>query len=248
MARLDAYYRPESVSEALEILVRERGRAALLAGGTDLIARLDEGESAVIDLQAVGLDEIEAQGDRVILGAMTRLQALGANPEVPELLQSAALEEGPNTLRNAGTVGGVVVGADPESELLAAMLVCDGEVTIETQAGKKTLALPDFLADIQGALSGGLLTQVSVATGGQTAAERVARTPKDRAIVAVLGRKDQLGSVALAVCGVAETPVLVTAAQLGELTPPSDFRGSAGYRRRMAEVLGQRVLAALDAG
>ena len=248
MARLNAYYRPESVSEALEILGRERGRAALLAGGTDLIARLGEGESAVVDLQAVGLDEIEIQGDRVKIGAMTRLQALGANPNVPELLQTASLEEGPNTLRNAGTVGGVVVGADPESELLAAMLVCDGEVTIETQAEKKTMALPDFLADIPGALAGGLLTQVSVASGGQTAAERLARTPKDRAIVAVLGRKDPQGSVALAVCGVAETPVLVSAAQLGALTPPADFRGSADYRRRMAEVLGQRVLDALGAG
>jgi CO/xanthine dehydrogenase FAD-binding subunit len=178
---------------------------------------------------------------------MTRLQELVSHPSLPGLLQATALQEGPNTIRNAGTVGGVIVGADPESELLAALLVCDAEVTIETSAGTKTLGLPAFLADIEGALTGGLLTQVSLASGGLTASDRVARTPADRAIVAVVGRKDSQGAVTLAVCGVDETPVLVAPGQFSELSPPGDFRGSSAYRRQMAKVLGQRVADALGA-
>ncbi len=195
MARLNAYYRPANVAEALEILGRERGTTALLAGGTDLVARLGGSADAVVDLQAVGLDEVEVETDRIVLGAIIRLQTIVSHPATPDLLRETALQEGPNTLRNAGTIGGVVVGADWESELLAALLVYDAEVTIESLAGTKMLRLPAFLEDVKGSLAGGLLTKVSLAKEGVTAAERVARTPADRAIIAVVGRKNAQGAL-----------------------------------------------------
>ena len=196
----------------------------------------------MVDLQALGLDEVRAEGGRLTLGAMVRLQTIVDDDRVPTLVREMAQREGPNTFRNQATVGGVVVGADPESELLAALLVFEAEVTVRTLADVRTLPLVDFLADVRGALAGGILTVVSLATDGVTASERVARTPADKPIVAAVARKDSTGRVHLALCGVAATPVLVQPDAVASLNPPADFRGSSEYRREMAVLLVRRVV------
>jgi CO/xanthine dehydrogenase FAD-binding subunit len=90
-----------------------------------------------------------------------------------------------------------------------------------------------------------LITAVTIQRHGQTASDRVARTPADRPIVAVVGRRVADG-VLLAACGVAKRPILFNANGIDQLKPPADFRGSSGYRREMTAVLSQRVLAELD--
>ena len=157
-----------------------------------------------------------------------------------------ALREGPITFRNTGTIGGLTVGGDWESELLAALLVYEAQVMIETRAGERIESLPTFLEDVEQALDGGLLTKITLKITGKTAVERVARTPKDRVIVAAIGRLDDQGQIRLALCGIAKTPVLVEPDQLAGLDPLPDFRGTAEYRRKMAVVLGERVLSALE--
>ena len=82
--------------------------------------------------------------------------------------------------------------------------------------------------------------------GGETADARVARTPADTPIVAAVGRRDEEGNVRMALCGVADIPILVDPDEIENVDPPADFRGSAEYRRQMAGVLGGRVLAALS--
>jgi CO/xanthine dehydrogenase FAD-binding subunit len=48
--------------------------------------------------------------------------------------------------------------------------------------------------------------------------------------------------------GVFTRPVVVDPAQIASLDPPSDFRGSADYRKALAEVLAGRVLATVTGG
>lgn len=244
MNLIRAYYRPTSLAEALQLLARPGMTTAVLAGGTYLNAHA-EGVDEVVDLQALGLDSVTVADGRLHVGAMTRIQTLVETAAAPTVLRQAAHREGPNTFRHQGTVGGAIVRADPESELLAALLVFEAEVTVQNLAGRRTLALADFLADVPAALAGGILTAVSVATTGTAAAERVARTPADKPIVAAVGRKTPEGRLLLALCGVAKTPVLVAPDRLNELQPPADFRGSSEYRREMAVLLSQRVLAQL---
>jgi hypothetical protein len=50
------------------------------------------------------------------------------------------------------------------------------------------------------------------------------------------------GGERVALCGVASRPVLLGA----ELNPPDDYKGSADYRRAMADVLVARARAALS--
>jgi CO/xanthine dehydrogenase FAD-binding subunit len=251
MTQLKAYHRPTSINEALQLLSRPNVNAAIVAGGTSLNARIDEAVDEVVDLQAVGLDQISHNEGRLTLGAMVRLQTIAEDERTPFLLREMARREGPNTFRNMGTIGGVVVNADWESELLAALLVFEAEVEIRLappeQGESKTIALSDFLANVPAALKGGLVTAVSLTTGGKTANERVARTPVDKPIVAAVGRVDNRGRLRPALCGVAKMPVLANLDQLeATLIPLSDFRGSGEYRRAMATTLSKRVVAKLE--
>jgi CO/xanthine dehydrogenase FAD-binding subunit len=241
MPQIKAYHRPTDVNEALRLLARPGITTAVIGGGTAAVphlAQIDE----VVDLQAVGLNQVSFTGPTLTLGAMVRLQTIVDDEQTPNLLRESAHREGPNTLRHTATIGGVVVSASPESELLAALLIFEAEVMVQTSRDLKRFQLADFLADVPAALAGGLVTQVSLVTSGQTASDRVARTPADMPIVAALARRDN-DQTRLALCSVAKTPILVDPEQVAAgLNPPDDFRGSSEYRRQMAVILAQRVV------
>lgn len=249
-----AYHRPQSVEEALQLLSRQGLNTAIIAGGTQLNSHLSAPDASsvdeVVDLQATGLDQVthnengsssELPSNRLTLGAMVRVQTIVDDEQAPPLLREMARREGPNTFRNAGTIGGVIVAADPQSELLAALLVFEADVTMHTTAGAHTMALGDFLDDVRGHLQSGILTGVALQTAGSTAHARVARTPEDDPIVAALARHKN-GAALLALCGVAPTPILAGPDDIADLDPPADFRGSSEYRKEMARVLAKRVL------
>ena len=190
----------------------------------------------------MGLDQISQGDKRLSLGAMVRLQTIVDDEDAPPLLREMARREGPNTFRHASTIGGSIVAANPESELLAALLVFNAEVTIRTADGGHTMSLADFYADLAGNLRGAILTGVALETDGPTAHDRVARTPQDRPIVAAIARLQSNGAALLALCGVAATPILAGPDDITSLTPPADFRGSSDYRKEMARLLAGRVL------
>ena len=131
MVRIRQYHRPDSIEAALELLAMEG--AAALGGGT--VLGHQAGPHTVVDLQALGLDQIEATEAHVAVGAMVRLRDLIENPATPTAVAAAARCEGPNTLRNAATIGGVVACCDWQSELLAALLVHEAVVDVQGGAG-----------------------------------------------------------------------------------------------------------------
>lgn len=243
MQTITSYHRPTSLEDALGLLEAIGPNALIVSGGTQATTADIGAGTEVIDLQAVGLEGITIDPDRVGYGAMARLQDIVDQPVTPPLLQELARREGPNTFRNAATIGGTVATADPASELLAGLLVHEATVTIASQSGVATMAIEDLLAD-QTILPEAIITAVSVATGGATAAARTGRTPADTSIVAAVGRATEDG-IRLALTGVATTPILVTSSEVATLTPPGDFRGSSEYRRALAVTLTGRVLAEL---
>lgn len=228
-----AYHRPTTIEEAVRRLNEPGVPKVVIGGGT--VANTMHQEREVIDLQGLGLDQIRVDGDHVELGATVTLQELieipGFNPTLVEL----ARREAPSTLRAAGTIGGLVATADPESELLAAFLVCDATVEIVGANGEGSVPLTRVLSE---GLTGKIIESVHLQTSGDLGYERTARTPADRPIVAIVARRTDQG-VRLAGCGLAATPVLVDDVDL--LSPPSDFRGSSEYRLSLARVLTDRV-------
>jgi carbon-monoxide dehydrogenase medium subunit len=241
MATIRAYHRPESLEEALALLAGTEADATILAGGTVVNGRPEEAPTDVVDLQALGLDAIRADGDRLELGSMVRLSDLAASDLAPALLRDLAKREAPNTLRNAATVGGTIAAADPESELLAGLLAFEATVTVVQSIGSESIPLDELLAD-RSRLGLGIITSAVVEVGGDAVAERTGRTPADRPIVTAVARRAEDGSVRLALTGVDKTPVLVDPAALDGLEPPADFRGSTVYRKELAGVLARRTM------
>ena len=244
MAPIRAYHRPESIEDALALVAHTDVDATILAGGTVINGLPDEDPIDVVDLQALGLDQLEPDGDRLRIGAMVRLSDLAESDLVPALLRDLAHREAPNTLRNASTVGGTVAAAESESELLAGLLAFDATVSITHSIGSDSIPLGELLAD-RSRLGLGIITSVTVGVGGDAAAERTGRTPADRPIVMAVGRRAEDGTLLLALTGVDATPVLVDAGDIASVQPAADFRGSVEYRKELARVLTTRVLARL---
>jgi CO/xanthine dehydrogenase FAD-binding subunit len=235
MARISAYHRPSTIDEAVALLATHD--RVPLGGGTVVVP----GRAAVevVDLQALGLDAVTTDGDRLRLGATATLQAVVDSPATPALLADLARRETTSLLRNQATVGGTVAAPSPDSLLLAGLLVHEAEVE---RHGAASAALAAALADGPG----GLVTAVTAALGGTGHVAVTGRTPGDDPIVGAVGRRTPDGRLLLALTGVAATPVLVdpddpTAA----LDPPGDFRGDADYRRHLAGVLAARVVEGL---
>ena len=261
----DSYHRPESLDEALTLLAKPG--SAPLAGGTKLLST-EQGlpGTAVIDLQALGLGQVQlaTTNDQptLLAGATLTLTQLShfLQAELPDhsaaaLLQTAVNQAGPNTYRNAATLGGTIASRLPDSELLAALLVLEASLTLRSPNQENTVSLADYLAD--GERPSGLITAITIPLpAGQGASHRVARTPADYPIVSITGWRLDDGSVRLAATGVGERPFRLHAAEQaapndveGAVSAaaatnahPGDFRGSASYRADMAAVLTRRTL------
>lgn len=241
-----SYHRPQTIDQALHLLARSGVKTAVLVSQSLLDAPLDDSVDEVVDLQAVGLDQIQVQADGLVVQAGVTLQNWLEHPATAAPLRDIIQREEPFTLRNMRTLAGLLQRPDAESQLTAALLACEAQVTIQTLSGQRQLPLTAFLADVPGALGGGLLVAVRLTQAGQIAAAQVARTPADKPIVAAVGRRDPSGAVHLALCGVAAVPVRVDPQQIESLNPPADFRGSSDYRKEMAAVVSHRVLNALE--
>jgi CO/xanthine dehydrogenase FAD-binding subunit len=103
------YERPTELGTALELLKRPGARPQ--GGGTDLVGQLDRGITevdTVVDLQDLGLQGIEADGDGVRIGATTTLAQVAESAllEPYAVVRTAASLAASPPLRNLGTVGG----------------------------------------------------------------------------------------------------------------------------------------------
>ena len=234
MYQLVGYHRPTTLADAVALLDDAHRRP--LGGGTTI--RHDGGGSPVevVDLQALGLGTIVEEGPRLRLGATVTLQQLHDDPLVPGIMRDLARAEQPSTLRTLATVGGTIGAADPESVLLAALLVHDATVRF---ADDRDVPLATVLLD--GLAAGDLVVSVSIARDGRGVASSTARTPADVPIVAAVARATTDGPV-VALPGVGPGPRIGDPSIIGELDPPGDFRGSPEYRRHLAAVLVARAV------
>jgi CO/xanthine dehydrogenase FAD-binding subunit len=258
---LDEYHRPTDLAAAIATLRRPRPRTVPLAGGTWLNPRLGKEveATAVVDLSELGLAGIERDPDTLRLGPMATLADV-AEDECCQtlasgLLATTARRDAVVNVRNAATVGGTVVVAPPDSELILALLALDAHLTVQSD-GVRSWSLTRFLADRTRALNGGLITQVQIhlplqAAGGLA---HVTRTPFDHPIVAavaVISEDPDARRIALG--GVASRPLVVTFERIAEADgavakaidsaePYGDFRGTADYRREMGALMARRAL------
>ena len=155
MAILAEYHKPQSVAEAVQLLRRTDVRLRPLAGGSQLVGALEtrtvKDVDGVVDLAGLGLHRIEATGDLLRIGATATLSDVCSHQVAGEvaggILRCTARFEGPVNLRNAATVGGVVVSAEMDSEFYASLLALGASVIVsdgerETITPLDTFSIP----------------------------------------------------------------------------------------------------------
>ncbi len=257
------YHRPQTIDEAVALLQRPEPLTLPMGGGTVLNQPARRGAGApyaVVDLQALGLDQIQSRGNLLELGAGVRLQALleaagpgaaGTPLGLPTGLQQALRLEGSYNLRQTATVAGSLVAATGRSPFATAMLALDAVVRLAPEDGESTISLGDLLPLRSERLRGRLITQISIPLNVRLAYEQVARTPADQPIVCAVVAAWPSGRTRVALGGFGPAPALAfdgSEAEGAEVaardaySQAGDEWASAEYRQEIAGVLTRRLV------
>jgi CO/xanthine dehydrogenase FAD-binding subunit len=254
-----AYHRPATLEEACGILAAEP-RAAILAGGTDLMVHLRQPQRgkrppAVVNVKRIpGLATIDVRAGAIRLGALATLTALTEHPVIAAeypVLPFTARYMGSPAIRHLATVGGNLCNASPAADLPPVLLVLDAEVGIVGPGGARQLPLDRFFRGPGETVlaAGELLAWVEVPrkhAGWTVRYERLdVRRAMDIAIVGVaLALRHSGARVAearLALGAVAPTPIRVPEAEAalvaGGLTPAT-VEGAAELAMAAARPIG----------
>ncbi len=272
MLNLREIHKPKTIEQALA-LVQQPG-TVVMAGGTGLLADQRKDVRAVVDLSELSLSYIREQEGTIAIGATTTLAELAGSPIVGAaangVVAQVAHRSGTSLLRNQATVVGTLI-AEPVGILATVLLALDATIEAFTWASSvKREELAYFLAHRAESLKNAIVTQVVIPVAAlkrRAAVETVARTPSDKPIVTVCATRADTPprEVTIALGGVDEFAVRATDAErrmtherwneeliadaaqeaAKGIDPPSDFRGSAEYRREMVRVLTARVLSSL---
>jgi carbon-monoxide dehydrogenase medium subunit len=267
------YTAPETLDDALTALVDGGEDAKLLAGGHSLIPLMKlrlAAPSLLIDLRKVpGLHGVERQNGHWRIGALTSHSVLEHSPKLGIVSQVAGTIADPQ-VRHRGTIGGSLAHGDPASDLPAAMLITEAEVTLQGPDGQRTVTAADLFEDyLTTAVGAGeVLTEIRVPAldGWGYAYHKFNRRSEDWAMVAVCAVVKASGGtcedIRIGLTNMASVPLRASAVEEAlrgqELSPeniaaaaehaadgtkpPADLNASADYKRHLARVLCRRAI------
>lgn len=138
-----AYYRPETVAEALRLLAVHDGAARVVAGGTDLLLEIQRGShpeiQALVDVTGIaGMTTITRHGDSLEVGAAVTHTQIVHSPWLQQqatcLVESCGVIGGPQ-VRNVATLGGNVAHALPAADGATALVALAADAEVATATG-----------------------------------------------------------------------------------------------------------------
>ena len=146
------YFAPESLDEAQRLFLDKGEGAHFLAGGTDLLVKMNHGllkPASVIALKHIkGLEEITFDPKAGLkIGATALLGNVAAHPGILKYypaVAAAARETANVQIRNMGTVAGNLCNAAPSADNAPTLLAMNAEVVISGAKGERRLPLDQF--------------------------------------------------------------------------------------------------------
>lgn len=150
MGKSAKYVAPESVSEAVRILAEHGGEVAVVAGGTDIVPKINYYEitpGIVMSIGKLGLDYIKENDGTLIIGARASMTQLSASELIAKkagALAAAAASVGSPAIRTAATVGGNLVNGSPAADTATPLLAMDAELKLVNDTGERTIPLAGF--------------------------------------------------------------------------------------------------------
>lgn len=132
------YYRPESLIEASEFLVRHPAEARPFLGGTDIFIRMRDGmitPQFLVDVKNLdGMNDLRFDPQAgLTIGAAVNMNRVIASPEVQAhypLLAEACQSVASYQLRTRATIVGNICNASPAGDTIGACLVLGGILNI----------------------------------------------------------------------------------------------------------------------
>ena len=135
------FYKPESISEAVKLLKKEKNSAPL-AGGTFLTQHVPKKISSLVDLSNLNLNYVRKKNNSLFIGATTTFAEIAeANsfPQLSEITGNTATEP----LRNMITAGGNVMIPLRWSDLPIVLFVLDADFVLQSSR-ERVIPANDF--------------------------------------------------------------------------------------------------------
>ncbi|MGH2492107.1 MAG: FAD binding domain-containing protein [Candidatus Limnocylindria bacterium] len=149
------YHEPDSVAQALDLLVRHGEDAHLVAGATAFTLLWRQGllrPGHVIGLRRIAsLGGITSAGDGLVIGATVTHREIERSDEVarycPAVTRTFA-SVATVRIRNQATVGGNLAHADPAQDPPPMLMALGAEVVATSVTGERTIPIDDLFVDV----------------------------------------------------------------------------------------------------
>ncbi len=145
------YVKPKNFNEAIKTLAQRGSRAQILAGGTDLIALIEDGTmkpEIVVDIKALpGLDQMEFKSGALSIGSLVTFSDLHESPviarKIPAMREMAGWVAS-RSIRNRATLVGNICSAVPCCDSGPILLIYDASVLVSGPKGRRKIPLSDW--------------------------------------------------------------------------------------------------------
>lgn len=146
------YHNAQTVTDALQVLAEAPGRACLIAGGTDLMLDLQQGNHppvhTLVDVTAIPeMTALEIREGELFIGASVPHARITTSPLVREhaaaLATACGLIGGPQ-VRNTATLGGNVGHALPAADGTIALTALDAEAEVASLGGRRRVPMDEL--------------------------------------------------------------------------------------------------------
>jgi xanthine dehydrogenase FAD-binding subunit len=146
------YLHPQTVQEAVEALASSPAPAIPIAGGTDLMLDLQQGNHSpvhtLVDLTGIlEMHALEIRGETLFIGAGVPhnriVESVLVREHAQSLVESCGLIGGPQ-VRNSATLGGNVAHALPAADGTIGLLALDAQVEVASPSGRRLLPLNEL--------------------------------------------------------------------------------------------------------
>ena len=207
------YERPQTLSDATALLSGAEGNAFVLAGGTDLLVRMqnDDFEAGlVVDIKAIsGMGEIVETDEGFVIGAAVPCAALSENEALsaawPGVVEAANLI-GSTQIQGRCTMSGNLCNASPAADSVPALVAAGAQVRVTGPSGTRMVAVeevpvaPGKTSLAKGELIEAIVLPKATSSSGDAYLRFIPRTEMDIAVVGAAAHVvlDEAGTVASA--------------------------------------------------
>lgn len=247
---IEHYFRPKTVSEALQLMDKHQANATWFGSGSKLNATPTKTVKTVaISLSDMKLNQIEQVQGELHIGATCSLQSIIDHELTPDALKQAAAFVYSRHVRNQASIAGEIAAMQDEAVVVPALIALNAQLQL---AGDLTAGIEEYLNSDRGLILKVIIPDPKCACLTHTLRRSAAGHAVFTAAVAV----DAAGNTIIALDGMntlgerQAKPIRLTDVEKLNLTeealeqaisksifPVEDIRGSVAYKRYICSIV-----------